>query len=377
MTSRAPSISRPSTELEALAQQFGSSRAAHSAVRTASPSPVAAQGPDRTLLLTGAAGFLGTHLLAQLAATRHFDRVVVIVRDKSRLLRQLEEYAISLHVLEHVTILEGDLRTLPLGDFPDVDVVLHSAARIHGLKTLNQLWADNVEVTDRILARYAATAQVHIVSTLSVFVSSNLAGEHLPDPLLVDPSYELYGGYAQSKYVCERMADAAGANIIRLGLLTGSSKTGRFPPGDFFTTVLRTLHELHCAPPEFAEALVDVTPVDFAAARIVQLLARGAPAGAITHIANNEPVRLTQILEHLAIARTTLLEFRRRLRGLPRMQRVLVEYAFFKQASLHNMPEFFNIDLFQTTGHKYGPLQPFSVSSSNLLSLYVAVAGLN
>lgn len=378
MTRRAPSTRRPSTELDAMAQELRCSRAPQAkSAHTRSAGRLTSPSPGRTLLLTGAAGFLGTHLLAQLATTPHFDRVVVVVRDRARLLRQLREYAIPAEVLERVAVLEGDLCTMPFGEFPDVDVVLHSAARIHCLKTLDQLWADNVVATDRILARYTDAAQVHLVSTLSVFVSSNLQGEHLPEPLPVNSSYELYGGYAQSKYVCERLADAAGANIIRLGLLTGSSATGLFPAGDFFSTVLRTLHALQCAPPAYAEALVDVTPVDFAAARIVQLLEREAPAGRITHLANREPIRLTHILESLGVEKTALPEFHRRLQCLPRMQRVLMEYAFFKQDSLQSLPEFFNVDLFQTTGHKYGSLEPFSVSNSDLLSLYIAVAGLN
>lgn len=375
MARTSQSLSRSTLELDAMARDLITARAPG----PSAPYPVKPEGhakPGRSLLLTGGAGFLGVHLLAQLALSPEFERIYVIVRKASKLPQQLLHYGIGAEALARVSVIEGGLCSLPQESFPAVDVVLHSAARIHCLQNLKQLWQDNVVATDRIFSLYYGRAQLHLVSTLSVFVSSNQEGGHLAAEVPVSGTYLLHGGYAQSKYICERLARAAGAHVIRLGLLTGASTTGKFPPGDFFSTVLQTLRHLSCSPSEYTEAQVDVTPVDFAAERIVQLLAWPVGLPPITHIANPEAVSLTQVLAAVGAAGTVPVpEYCARLVKLPRMQQVLMKYAFFKPAALQDLPDFFNVDLFQTTNHSYGPLAPFPLPNADLLSLYTAVAG--
>lgn len=348
----------------------------HPLLRASSASSSVAQGGvGRRLLLTGGAGFLGVHILAQLTREQLFDHIFLVVRKPEKLMLQLARYGFGTDGLSRVTVVAGDLQTMAPAELPDVDVVLHSAARIHCLDPLRRLWGDNVLATQQVLRRYTSRAAVCLVSTLSVFVSSNQSGDHLPVDVPVSDDYVLYGGYAQSKFICERMAMACGAHIVRPGLLTGASTKGTFPQGDFCSTVLQDLKQMRCFPSDFVDAEVDMTPVDIAAQRIVVVLPTVTTAARYTHVFNPQPVRLTEILEAIGATAVTPEEFETRIAGLPRMRRVLLKYAFYKPQALQDLPEFFNVDLFQTTGHRYGATAALKTTNADLLSLYLSVAG--
>jgi nucleoside-diphosphate-sugar epimerase len=351
-------------------------------VAYASPRPAAA-GAQRSVLITGGAGFLAVHLLQAIVRSRSFGKIYLLVRRPETLKASMARYDISASDLDGVEIVQGDLAEMSEAAFPEVDVVIHSAARIHGLKSLRQLWRDNVEVTARLFAHYRRRAEIHFISTLSVFVSSNRTGAHTPHWVKpmdlfqkygMKPQHELYGGYAQSKYVCECLAREAGVNVIRLGLLTGSSTVGRFPENDFFSVFLKTMRQLGCAPAGCKEAWVDITPVDFAAELILRYI-NDAGRPPIVHIANFLPTFAEFICEKLKLPLVNSEEFRARVAELPgRMERVLLTYAFFKEEALRTMPDYFNIDLFQSTAHVYCITRPFPVSTDALLSLYIKVA---
>lgn len=353
----------------------------------AKPAPVslehaAAPAGLRSVLITGGAGFLGVHLLREIAGSGRFGQIYLLVRRPETLRASLARYDISASVLDGVEVIQGDLTEMPEASFPNVDVVIHSAARIHGLKSLRQMWADNVEATARLFAHYRGRAEIHFISTLSVFVSSNRTGAHSPAwirPVDLHEKYggraprEIYGGYAQSKYVCECLAQEAGVNVVRLGLLTGSSTLGRFPENDFFSVFLKTMRRLGCAPREFEEAWVDITPVDLASRLIVRYI-NDADREPIAHIANFLPVSASHICHHLGLPLVNPEEFLERVGELRGIERVLLTYAFFKSEALRTLPSYFNIDLFQTTNHVYCIHKPFSVGNDSLLSLYVSVA---
>jgi thioester reductase-like protein len=324
-----------------------------------------------SLLLTGATGFLGVHVLARLAQSRAFGEVVVVVRDASKLTRQFARYQIGCAPLDRLRIIEGDLATIPLDLLPDTDIVLHGAAAIHCLSPLGKLWKDNVETTLRICQRYAGTAsRVVFVSSLSVFVSSDLHGEHAPRPLPVSENFHLIGGYAQSKFLGEKLVEAIGGDIIRPGLLTGSSFSGLFPEQDFFTLFMRTVVQLGVYPKDYTQAFVDVTPVDYAASQVVSFLLF-ATEGSISHIANKRSVSLSEMLRLLPVRAVPREDFNRALQTLPRLTQMLLSYAFFKHEALQQYPHYFNVDLFQSTNHSYSVNTPFELDNGSLLARYL------
>jgi thioester reductase-like protein len=116
---------------------------------------------------------------------------------------------------------------------------------------------------------------------------------------------EVYGGYAQSKWVSEKILHNAmqegyeSVNIYRFGLITGDSKTGFGKTDDFFTRFLKSLTNLKRIPKIKSEEMkIDITPVDFAAKSCIAL-SRSVANKHIFHIANPKSLGLDQLLNIL------------------------------------------------------------------------------
>lgn len=328
------------------------------------------QVTNNSLLLTGATGFLGIHLLQNLVNQQIYEKIYIIVRNKNKLLQQIDYYKVPIFSFDNIDIIEGDLLSLDSKSFPHVAHVIHSAAEIHCIKNLSQLWNNNVLVTKKICDIYQHSANITFVSTLSVFVSSNIIGEHKNDSLPINQSYCLYGGYAQSKYISEKIVEKVNGNIIRLGLLTGSTYLGKFPPNDFFTQILTSLNTLQIYPENFEESFVDLTPVDLCAKIISDSLIEKKKSN-IIHIANKYSLPLSSIIEQLQLTPVNNKQFIESVQNLPSLIKTLLMFAFFKTDSLAISFNLFNIDLFQSTNHSYSIKESFEMSNENLLKTYI------
>jgi amino acid adenylation domain-containing protein/thioester reductase-like protein len=259
--------------------------------------------PPRVVLLTGATGFLGAHLLDELVR-RNLPRVLVLVRapdadaGRERLGRVLSGYGLPPHHRDpRVCVLVGDLERpgLDLGagldqatpDAPlpeplaSVDLVLHCGARVDFLQPYARLSAANVDSTLALLrlACRAGGAPVHLVSTLGVLLAPPVLGRDTVDESIpLSQLVEVDGGYEQTKWVSERLLEHAGERGLcvashRPGRVAASSRTGACHPSDASTRFLRGCLELGAYPDQSTP--VDVTPVDFVAAVIVELALAG------------------------------------------------------------------------------------------------------
>lgn len=152
------------------------------------------------LCLTGASGFIGRRLTAQLAAAGAND-VTLLLRDPARLAGAALPSAWRLMRAD----LSGE--TIPPGAIVPGAVVLHLAAAT-GTANAAQMQRLNVDATGRLLAAAAAAGARHFV-----IVSSVSAG--YPD--------QRWAGYAQSKAKAERLVAAAGVpyTIVRPTMVFG------------------------------------------------------------------------------------------------------------------------------------------------------------
>lgn len=258
----------------------------------------------RNILLTGATGFLGAHLLHDLCV--HTDAVVwCLVRsdDEREAVRRLETNFARYHrtPLDFTRIrpLPGDLTRPQLG-LPgaayarlaqQVDVIVHNAARLHHLAPYDQLKADNVGSTVAML-RLATTATpkwVQYVSTLVAAVDRDEAGQLVEDFPRGDPK-DLAGGYAQSKWVAEKLLTEAvrrgvGVTVFRPGFISGRSDSGAWPPDqDHLLRVIKGCLQLGCAP--HSELTPNMAPVDFVSAAIVRIGFGGGDAAGVFNLCN-------------------------------------------------------------------------------------------
>jgi thioester reductase-like protein len=261
-------------------------------------------GDPHAVLLTGATGFLGAHLLSDLckhtAATIY---CLVRARDEQEARQRLQTNFASYFAYEfdrdRVRPLVGDLTQPHLGLPPqtqamlarEIDLIVHNGAQLHHLAPYAQLKAGNVDSTVALL-RLAATARpkwLHYVSTLVAAVDRDGDGWLLEEFPAEDPA-ELASGYAQSKWVSETLLSQAarrgiGVTVFRPGFISGRSDTGAWPPeNDHLLRVLKGCVQMGYAPE--SELTPNMAPVDFVSAAIVRIALRQATTGTVFNLSN-------------------------------------------------------------------------------------------
>lgn len=263
------------------------------------------KGPARAglgdcVLLTGATGFVGAHLLAELLRDPA-RRVLCLTRQDGILPLRLvfDRYGLDPSALSRVTTIPGDLAAPGLGLSPQnrarilaqAGAILHCGARVHHVSPYRSLRAANVEATRDLLGLAAqAGIALHYISTLSALtpgdriLTEDDAASALPPPA---------GGYNLTKWVAEQLVAEAGrrglpVTIYRLGSVSGSSRSGAFNAADILGRQLQGYLASGAAPE--GEALLNLVPVDYVARAICRLAGDPAQAGRVFHLTHSAPV---------------------------------------------------------------------------------------
>lgn len=273
----------------------------------------------RAVLLTGATGFLGAHLLDQLLVQTR-AQVFCLVRAADddaagiSLRRAMERHSLWREggAQRRIVPLPGDLGRPLMGldasSFHElattIGAVYHCGAQVNLLYPYEALRAVNVGGTLEVL-RFAVEGRaktVHHVSTLSVLERE----AHTPlDAALEEPldgcGANLSGGYRQSKWVAERLVETArrrglSAVIYRPGWITGHSITGMGSSSDFLIRLIVASLKLGVAP-DLGNAEVCATPVDYVSSALVWLSRRRQSVGAVYHLTNPQGVTFHNLIE--------------------------------------------------------------------------------
>ncbi|MFF7791546.1 amino acid adenylation domain-containing protein [Streptomyces sp. NPDC007991] len=263
-------------------------------------------GAPEEILLTGATGFVGAFLLAELLH-RTSARVHCLVRARTdaeageRLTGALRRYAIDLGTTPddpRLNVVRGDLAAADLGLEPAdwarlrerVDTIVHSGAHVHHLSPYTRLKPANVEGT-RTLLRLAAEGRpkaFHHLSTLGVFRPGEDFRLVTEDSPIDGQKHPFASGYTASKWVADRLVERAferGATggIHRLGRIWTHTSTGAVSQDDMFSRLLTSCAALGCYPvgPDLEEALL---PVDVLARAVVGLIVTGTGTARVHHL---------------------------------------------------------------------------------------------
>ncbi|NGO44269.1 non-ribosomal peptide synthetase family protein [Streptomyces ureilyticus] len=243
---------------------------------------------DGTVLLTGATGFLGSHLLDELQRTGH--RVACLIRAPSeeegreRLRATFRKFALDTSRIDEVDICPGDLSRprFGLGEEYEawarrVSEVYHAAAHINFVVPYRTVKHTNVDGMRRLLEFCGVNrTPLRVVSTLGVFPPDSTAGLVEEHAVPGDPA-SLGIGYSQSKWVAEHLALRARefglpVTVHRVGRVGGHSRTGACRHDDFFWLQMRGFAVLGCYPEDIAGMpAVDLLPVDHVARAVVRL----------------------------------------------------------------------------------------------------------
>lgn len=260
----------------------------------------------KAVLLTGATGFLGAYLLAELLQKTQ-AKIYCLVRasdaeqGRLRLKKQLQFYLLWQEAFSaSIVPLVGDLSQprLALSEkhftelASEIDVIYHNGAQVNAMYPYERLKASNVLGTQEILrlASLKQTKAVHFVSTLAIFFSDRYCGNVVRESDVVEIDEGLKGGYKQSKWVAEALVKEAQkrglpATIYRPGRVLGDSKNGIV---DKFNDLLCNLLQggIHLGSFPTVQTHLNIIPVDYASQAIVYLSQQERSFGKAFHLSN-------------------------------------------------------------------------------------------
>lgn len=249
------------------------------------------------VVVTGATGFLGAHLVAELAREGARD-IACLVRAGDDVEAQMRlDDALAAYGFEGITAVHAvradvseDLAELALQIAP-VDAVFHCAAITEHVGNRADYERVNVEGTLRVLELASMLeAQFMHVSTMSVAgTGGNLLDEHGYDV----GQDVVFNEYVRSKHLAEGLvldafAQGLPGRIFRVGNLTGRACDGAFQRDvhrNAFAMRLSAFARLGCYPAGLDDRF-EMTPVD-ACARAMVLLSTHA-SRRIAHLCNDQ-----------------------------------------------------------------------------------------
>jgi thioester reductase-like protein len=270
------------------------------------------------VLLTGATGFLGAHLLSELLATTG-ARVHCLVRARdehaalARLRHAADRYELPVPRGERVVPLPGDLAEPRLGlsdaRFRDLarraDTIYHAGAQVNFIYPYHELRAANVAGTREVIRLAAAyrAIPVHYVSSTAVLAGLGVAGvrEVTEETPLAHPEL-LRMGYVETKYVAEELLRAAGGAGLPVAIyrpldIVGSVRTGAWNTSTEMAALIRFIVDTGLAPD--IDLPLDFVAADTCAAAIRHISVTAGAAGRTYHLASSEMAPLGTLVERL------------------------------------------------------------------------------
>ncbi len=258
----------------------------------------------KNILLTGATGFLGIHILHELIKDTDAN-IYCLVRAKSgknskdRLIGTLRFYFdndFRKLIGTRIIPVDGDLRYDRFGLSRDmynefgnkVDLIIHAAATVKHYGDYSEFEEINVKATGKIIdfAERFKSALCHI-STISV----------------VNGIFDNY--YVRSKHEAEKLVMEAAKKGIDVSVARVGNLTGRYSDGCFqmnmnenaFYNRLKSIIEIGAISDEYLERLIELTPVDYCSKAIVQLL--NLRGGRVFHLYNNNCISFSELIDML------------------------------------------------------------------------------
>ena len=276
--------------------------------------------PLGTVLLTGATGFLGIHVLHELLQRDDVPHIVCLVRGRqsidpdSRLNYLLEYYFNDIFdalMRRKVRILDGDITDQNLPELlgaEAINTIINCAAVVKHFETGNLIHRVNYEgvlhLIDLALRKKARLVQI---STLSI--AGFIDADKVNSVILHETDYDL-GQKAVIKYIAAKF-EAEGAildamerqglrgKIIRIGNLMGRRSDGEFQinfHSNGFINRLKAYKLIGSFPVSMMDTPVEFSPVDVTA-RAITLLAGTPDSYSVFHANNCHVIHFANVLE--------------------------------------------------------------------------------
>jgi len=262
--------------------------------------PLANLTSPSVILLTGATGFLGIHILKELLKQK--KKVYCFVRTKNnesseKRLKNIfshyfnQELPAEVGVISDLSLLENDI-------YNKIDTVIHSAANVNFFGYSADFKIDNEELTEQV-CNICLKKKIRLA-----YISTTGVTHHYSS--LYQENY-----YIRSKKNAEKLVEQFGkkgvkAQIFRVGNLSGRESDGKFQinaNNNIAFSMFKSLLESKNLSTNFSPFHIDFTPVDVCAEAVILLLNELTPKVHLftLHRPKFSTLRLVELLYELGI----------------------------------------------------------------------------
>ena len=258
-------------------------------------SPTEVQETDNNVVvLTGSTGALGSHLLDTLLLASPITHIYCLNRATDSLALQKtrnRSYGLNMQLdANRVTFLTADLSQEHLGLRQEIFHKLISTATliIHNAWPVNfnlslpafRTQLDSLVNLIDFTAKSTASPRLFFISSISSVMSYGSSSKNIPEEVISTESAPGPNGYAESKFLSERLLDHAAQKLsidtafARVGQIAGAVRhTGLWNKAEWFPSLVISSHHVGAIPDSLGATMgnIDWVPIDDLAEILVDL----------------------------------------------------------------------------------------------------------
>ena len=278
------------------------------------------------VLLTGATGFIGMHILFELIHTTE-NKIYCLVRGNDyefRLNKLKSNYKyyfnedITPYIENRVFIVGGDISYINLKlEYDDYDflkknisTIINAAAIVKHYGQFEDFEKNNIEGTKNIVD-FAYENNIKLMHLSSISVSGNYLVKQnnrnvdfSENDLYIGQHYQdnnyVYSKMEAEKLILKYMEKGLTAKILRIGIASGRFSDGFFQKGieeNAFYGRIKSIIKMHAISDAMTLQNIEFTPVDLCAKAIVALAKTSIGNNKIYHIYNHNLITIFKLLE--------------------------------------------------------------------------------
>ena len=286
------------------------------------------------VLLTGATGYLGIHILDELLKNENNTIYLLVRKEKGmtveqKVLNKLHYYfenKYDKYIGNRIIIVQGDLTADGFGLQQDkifeignsVSTIINSAAKVSHYGNYLEFYNTNVKSVDKIIS-FAKTfkCKIYHVSTLSISGNAFFEQYYLEQKFKENKTFaennlyigqELQNVYIKTKFEAEKrifdsILDGVDSYILRMGNLMPRISDGKFQDNyneNAYMNRLKALIKIGSIPDTLLNGYLEFSPIDSSADAIYKIMKHTDSNDRIYHLFNHNHVEVKKLMEDIS-----------------------------------------------------------------------------